>query len=177
MIGKTGGKAGILCRGLIMKNDKVKIVFIACAALTISCLIALSPGPARGSGVKAYVGSENCQSCHEKEYENFSTNAAKARSFEHVEVMKKGLTEAEYLGCLKCHTTAYGEPGGFVSVKATPELKNPGCEVCHGPGSQHIESSDPKDIKQPTMAVCEKCHISERVNLFKFKPMLYGGAH
>jgi len=161
-----------------MKTEDVKILFVLLlAALTISCLIIVNPGLAKSDSVKTYVGSENCQSCHEQIYDKFITNAAKSRSFEHVQIMKKGLTEAEYQGCLKCHTTAHGEPGGFVSLEATPKLKNPGCEVCHGPGSLHIESGDPKDIKQPTMAVCEKCHISERVNSFKFKPVLYGGAH
>lgn len=160
-----------------MKINNLKILFVLSAALTISYLFAVNPGPAGGNSVKTYAGSENCRDCHERHYDSFITNAAKARSFEHVQIMKKGLTEAEYQGCLKCHTTAYGEPGGFISLKATPELKNPGCEVCHGPGSLHIESGDPKDIKQPDIAVCGKCHTSERVNSFKFKPLLYGGAH
>ncbi len=143
----------------------------------ISCLIGVNPDLTLSDTVKTYVGSESCQSCHERQYDSFIANAAKARSFEHVQVMKKGLTEAEYQGCLKCHTTAHGEPSGFISVETTPSLKNPGCEVCHGPGSLHIDSGDPKDIKQATIAVCEKCHTAERVNSFKFKPVLYGGAH
>ncbi|MDO9109609.1 MAG: cytochrome c family protein [Desulfatirhabdiaceae bacterium] len=147
------------------------------AAGAMSWLIGVNPYPALSNDVKTYVGSESCQSCHDRQYASYIANAAKAHSFEHVQIMKKGLTAAEYQGCLKCHTTAYGEPGGFISVEATPALKNPGCEVCHGPGSQHIESGDPKDIKQPTMAVCGKCHTSERVNSFKFKPVLFGGAH
>jgi hypothetical protein len=143
----------------------------------VGCLMGLNPGLAQSDTVNTYVGSESCQSCHERQYESFIANAAKARSFEHVQIMKKGLTEAEYQGCLKCHTTAYGEPDGFTSIEATPALKNPGCEVCHGPGGLHVDSGDPKDIKQATIAVCDKCHTAERVNSFKFKPVLYGGAH
>ena len=143
----------------------------------VGCLLSVNPDQTLGNAVNTYVGSESCQSCHERQYDSFIANAAKARSFEHVQIMKKGLTEAEYQGCLKCHTTAYGEPGGFTSAEATPALKNPGCESCHGPGSLHMDSGDPKDIKQATMAVCEKCHTAERVNSFKFKPVLYGGAH
>ena len=28
-----------------------------------------------------------------------------------------------------------------------------------------------------TMKDCEECHISERVNAFRYKPMIHGGAH
>jgi len=158
-----------------MEAKDLKKIFGLLAA--VGCLMGVTPCLTLSNTVNTYVGSESCQSCHERQYAGFMANAAKARSFEHVQIMKKGLTEAEYQGCLKCHTTAYGEPGGFTSVEATPALKNPGCEVCHGPGSLHIDSGDPKDIKQATIAVCEKCHTAERVNSFKFKPVLYGGAH
>ena len=160
-----------------MVSRNVIILFGLFSAGVMCCLIAVNPGLAWSNDIKTYVGSESCQSCHERQYGSFIANAAKAHSYEHVQIMKKGLTDAEYQGCLKCHTTAYGEPGGFISAEATPALKNPGCEVCHGPGNQHIESGDPKDIQQPTMAVCEKCHTTERVNSFKFKPVLHGGAH
>ncbi len=98
----------------------------------VGCLLSVNPDQTLGNAVNTYVGSESCQSCHERQYDSFIANAAKARSFEHVQIMKKGLTEAEYQGCLKCHTTAYGEPGGFTSVEATPALKNPGCEYVMG---------------------------------------------
>jgi len=150
---------------------------LAAVSCAVGCFFNVNPCLAQDNSDKTYVGSESCQPCHERQYGSFIANAAKVRSFEHVQIMKKGLTEAEYQGCLKCHTTGHGEPGGFVSLEATPALKNPGCEVCHGPGSQHIDSGDPKDIKQPNMAVCEKCHTTERVSSFKFKPVLYGGAH
>lgn len=68
--------------------------------------------------------------------------------------------------------------GGFVSEEKTPELKNPGCEVCHGPGSLHAKTQDPKDIKRKMeIKDCERCHNSERVKAFKFKPLIHGGAH
>ena len=40
----------------------------------------------------------------------------------------------------------YGKPGGFRSEHETPGLKEPGCEVCHGPGSIHAASRDARDI-------------------------------
>jgi len=135
-------------------------------------------GQAQEPVFKTYVGSQVCADCHENEFETFLQHARKSKSFKSVEMMKKGLTAEELRGCYKCHTTGYGEPGGFVSVEKTPHLQNAGCEVCHGPGSLHVESEDPEDIiSEVSMGNCVSCHNSERVAAFKFKPLLYGGAH
>ncbi|MCP3922598.1 MAG: cytochrome C [Desulfobacterales bacterium] len=126
---------------------------------------------------KAYVGSQKCQSCHETEYSNYKKYSQKAKSYKSVEKMKSKLKLSEYQGCLKCHTTGYGK-GGFISIEKTPHLKDAGCESCHGPGSTHIESEDPDDIKgKLDVKDCMDCHNKERVEGFKFKPMIYGGAH
>jgi hypothetical protein len=127
---------------------------------------------------KTYVGSEVCGECHEEEYASFTAHSRKSHSFESVAVLKKGLTEAEYRGCLACHATGYGEPGGFRSESETPHLKNAGCESCHGPGSLHADSGDPDDIRgELSVEDCTRCHNAERVGAFKFKPLLFGGAH
>lgn len=126
---------------------------------------------------KTYVGSDGCKSCHEEEFNNFTKYSQKAKSYLSVKKMKRNLEREEYLGCLKCHTTGYGK-GGFVSIEKTPHLKNTGCESCHGPGSLHVESEDPEDIKgKLSIKDCVGCHNEKRVKGFKFKPMIYGGAH
>ncbi len=126
-----------------------------------------------------YVGSKACKECHEKEYSNYEKFSKKASSFESIKKMKSELTPSEYKGCFECHTTGYGKPGGFVSEKTTPDLKEAGCEVCHGPGSAHIKSEDPDDIKcsEISMKDCTKCHNKNRVKDFGFKPLIFGGAH
>ena len=127
---------------------------------------------------KVFVGSESCQECHEDEYESYSAHSKKAHSYESVKVMRKGLTEAEYLECLQCHATGFGQPGGFTSEAEPPHLQNLGCESCHGPGSDHVDSGDPDDIVgELSPSDCERCHNAERVENFKFKPLLFGGAH
>ena len=139
----------------------------------LSCLVA-NPALAK----KRYVGSKACKECHEDEYNNFTNYAKKARSYEHIMKMRKDVTEEEFRGCLKCHTTGYGEPGGFVSVEKTPELKEAGCEVCHGSGSKHCNTEDPGDIKGDlAFHDCEKCHTPAIVKEFDFKPFIHGGAH
>jgi hypothetical protein len=127
---------------------------------------------------KAYVGSAACKDCHETEHENFVKYAKKAHSYESIKTMKKGLTEAEFRTCFECHTTGYGKAGGFRSEQETPGLLNAGCEACHGPGSIHAETQDPKDIKGSLTAKdCEHCHNSDRVAAFDYRPLIYGGAH
>lgn len=127
---------------------------------------------------RVYVGSKTCQECHSEEYANHLKFSKKASSFESIRVMRPKLTDAEFTECFECHTTGYGKPGGFVSESQTPELKDAGCEVCHGPGSLHAESGDPDDIDHDlTIDSCNTCHSVDRVNAFDYKPLLFGGAH
>ncbi|MGC8493753.1 MAG: multiheme c-type cytochrome [Syntrophobacteraceae bacterium] len=151
-----------------------------------ACVVLAAASPRSGAQQAAnpqkaqptYVGSLACQSCHPQEYARFKKNSKMSRAYAHVLLMKKGLTEKEYRGCLKCHTTGFGKPGGFVSWKKTPRLAQVGCEACHGPGSIHVASSDPKDIRKVvSVNDCQVCHNNDRVGAFRCSPMLYGGAH
>lgn len=163
-------------------------------SVLISCLVILfslspisadqHPAPAdpprgdSGEDIRRYVGSSACRNCHEDEYTNFTTYAKKSKSYQSIERMRKGLTEKDLENCYRCHTTGYGKPGGFVSEEETPELKNAGCEVCHGPGSLHLVEQDKKSINaMPTMKVCDRCHTSERLRAFRFRPLIHGGGH
>ena len=155
------------CRGLLL--------------ITAALLILLSPldsqGGKPGDG-NYYVGSLACRDCHPEEYENFMTYSKKSTSFESIKKQMKHLTPEEIEKCYPCHTTGYGKPGGFVSQEETPQLKNAGCEVCHGPGALHVRTKDPGTINgQLSKKDCEVCHISERVKAFKYKPLIHGGAH
>jgi len=133
------------------------------------------------SGVRAegdYVGTETCAGCHEHEYSNFMEYSTKPHSWKHIMKMKPKLTDAEFKECLECHTTGYGR-GGFVSREKTPELADVGCETCHGPGKEHVQSGgDPMLIKaRISQEDCRRCHNEERVKAFDFKPLIYGGVH
>lgn len=147
--------------------------------LTLSLLIQAPLAAEQiGNKIPRYVGSDACKSCHENEYKNFMTYAKKATSFRSIERVRKGLTEEEIKGCYTCHTTGYGKPGGFISPEKTPNLKNAGCEVCHGPGEFHISAGGPQHIKRKMkIEDCQVCHTSERVRAFRYKPMIHGGAH
>jgi nitrate/TMAO reductase-like tetraheme cytochrome c subunit len=163
--------------GIAMSNGFRIRMGVSTVALFLFVLCGWPNGRTR-AGDKVYVGSQACVDCHDVEYENFKAYAKKAHSYESIEAMKKGLTETEFRECFQCHTTGYKKPGGFRSEHETPQLKNAGCEVCHGPGSLHCETEDPYDIKgRLTARDCEACHNSDRVENFDYKPLIYGGAH
>ncbi|MDY7000252.1 MAG: cytochrome c family protein [Thermodesulfobacteriota bacterium] len=126
-----------------------------------------------------YVGSKVCAECHEEQYNKFKTYAKKANSSRSVKLMASDLTKEELKECFGCHTTGYGRAGGFKSFEETPELANAGCEVCHGPGSEHVAGEGDTEFIKTTLSIkdCESCHSEERVDAFNFKPMLFGGAH
>ena len=147
----------------------VFVLMIFCFAVTINA----------SAEDKVFVGSNACKECHEAEYSTFKKYAKKFESFESILSMKSKLTPDEFISCYECHTTGYGEKGGFVSEEKTPELKDAGCEVCHGPGSLHVElDGDPDEINHDlSIKDCTKCHNENRVNAFNFKPLLFGGAH
>jgi hypothetical protein len=49
---------------------------------------------------------------------------------------------------------------GFVSPEKTPQLKDVGCENCHGPGSEHIETAGEKRTVEPRSG-CVDCHTPD----------------
>ncbi|MDD3684667.1 cytochrome c family protein [Desulfovibrio desulfuricans] len=126
---------------------------------------------------KTYIGSKNCAPCHEEQYNSFIKHSKKAHSWNSVAIMKPKLKEHELQKCYECHTTGYNK-GGFKSIETTPELADVGCETCHGPGSEHAENQDPQSIsRKPAVETCTACHNPERIQDFKFKPLIFSGAH
>jgi len=159
-------------------NRKRMLIPTLAAGVLLACVL-FPQGAAQAAST--YVGTATCAGCHDKEYSNFSKYAKKAHSDRSIKIMAKKLTPEEVKECYACHTTGYGQPGGFVSFEKTPDLAHAGCEVCHGPGSAHVDAGGKKDLikgrGRMNVKECEKCHNSERVSNFRFKPMLFGGAH
>lgn len=147
------------------------------AALLCACCWLLLAGASWAE--QRYVGTAACKDCHEEQHEKFTKFSKKAHSATSVQLMASDLTPDELAECFGCHATGYGKPGGFVSFQKTPHLADAGCEVCHGPGSEHVDSGgDTALIKgKLTMQDCESCHNEDRVNAFDYKPLLYSGAH
>ena len=121
---------------------------------------------ARGGGAPAaYTGSERCQPCHEQEYATWS-KSKHAHAFDILEKVHQDFNPT----CVGCHVIGHGQTTGFVNARATPGLKNVGCESCHGPSSRH-----PDAVLQgygiTSTADCVTCHT--RDNSPDYDPELY----
>ncbi len=110
-----------------------------------------------------YLGYPACAGCHQPFIEKWK-NTKHAGAFGSLEKAGKSRDPE----CVKCHTTGYGEEGGFYSGSVTPALVNVQCEVCHGPGKEHAA-----DFTRPMRIVAEKtclrCHTKENSPDFDFK--------
>ena len=168
---------------------------VALAAATVSA--GDTPAPA---GDKAkYVGDETCKKCHSAEHKSWKKTAM-AKSMKTLapttEADDKALFDRKTAAkldpakdystdekCLKCHTTGYGETGGYpvdpkkdeAAGKAAAAMGSVSCEACHGAGSLYVkhkteEVEKNKDAKftweqlgkfgmvKPDEASCSKCH-------------------
>jgi hypothetical protein len=119
--------------------------------------------PALKPGQAFYVGVERCLECHE-ETKVFWDNDEHSKAWETLE--KDGKTFD--LECVGCHTTGYGKAGGSI-LGALKNLTDVQCEVCHGPGSIHVENGDGTNIsKSPTESLCVGCHNPKHSTRFNF---------
>jgi hypothetical protein len=150
-------------------------------------------------GEDRYVGSAACQGCHTAVYEHWEHAAGEPLT--HV---PEGLpspvvstahgSRSEFArsiaaqgqewnpDCLRCHTTGYGQVGGFVSIEQTPNLVGVGCESCHGPRARHVAwqrwkaghrdtpSAPPEVPRGPEVrhATCVQCHDRANSPDFRF---------
>lgn len=102
-----------------------------------------------------YAGSASCKACHTYAYEKWSE---KRHADAYATLEKVG--SAYDPECVVCHNVGMRYEGGFVSPEKTPQLKDVGCENCHGPGSGHIESEGEKRTVEPK-SECVDCHTPD----------------
>jgi hypothetical protein len=102
-----------------------------------------------------YIGSKSCESCHLYEY-TLAMTQRHANAFATLEkVGSDGDPE-----CVICHVVGMDRETGFVTPEKTPHLKNVGCEVCHGPASEHVRGGGRVPTTEPKIA-CVQCHTPE----------------
>jgi hypothetical protein len=127
------------------------------------------PVPAE-PGRAFYVGGNACVSCH-KPAAKFWKKTVHAQAWKTlVEVGKEAHDD-----CVSCHVTGYGEVGG-TSLGHTRGLQDIQCEVCHGPGSIHVEKKGKETPfaghLQTPEAVCVRCHNEKHSDTFKYDAYL-----
>lgn len=105
-----------------------------------------------------------CVSCHSKSVAKWSFSGhAKA-----LHVLRER-AEAKNPECLGCHSTGFGQPGGFAELtdSSLRTWGNVQCEACHGPMGGH-----PRDERvvsaEVTEAKCLECHDAANSPDFDF---------
>ncbi len=102
------------------------------------------PHPQFASNGK-FVGSQKCESCHEKSYEIWkkSEHAHAYNTIAKLDPPRNFDPE-----CVSCHvvgwhpTRFFPYETGYQSQEKTPQLVNVGCEDCHGPGEKHVAAEN-----------------------------------
>ncbi len=124
-----------------------------------------------------YVGAGACAGCHPAEAEIWA-GSAHARARQTLADSGRGYDPS----CLPCHVTGLMHPGGFTSLKETPQLEHLGCEACHGPGSAHVAASasgGSNDYGELPVgaAACVACHTHDNSPDFRFEAYWPAIAH
>lgn len=118
-----------------------------------------------------YVGSKSCKLCHDYEYQMWQTSGqvfipGLVRQADPNSRHSDAFATLQKVGsdydpeCVICHVVGMRFESGFVTAEKTPELKDVGCENCHGPGSEHLRSLGAIETSGP-ISTCTDCHTAE----------------
>ncbi|MSQ01657.1 MAG: hypothetical protein EXR71_07160 [Myxococcales bacterium] len=103
---------------------------------------------------RGYATASGCSGCHRDRIASWGFDAH-ARALESLIIRKK----ADNPECIACHTTGFGQPGGFAAVeeKAIGAFRDVQCEACHGPMRGHTGRGGATG-HAVTEATCRGCH-------------------
>ncbi len=93
-----------------------------------------------------YVGSAKCQDCHPTAFKVWAGSKHSQAYGSLVNAKHPSLRDYDP-ECVVCHTVGFRYQDGFANLKATPNLKDVGCESCHGPGEAHVKRPRDLDIR------------------------------
>lgn len=141
------------------------------------------PGTAPSPTI-SFSGAGACEPCHKKEFVQW-------KSTRHQQAMTVLVQKNQQFNpnCLKCHVTGYQVDNGFTDFVNSPQFGGVQCEVCHGPGFDHVVQKrkeliakqmsrpvpkpDPKArVKMQTkmdQVLCTSCHDEANDKHFDFK--------
>ena len=117
---------------------------------------------------RVFEGLDACTQCHPAEVAQWSRSP-------HAGAWKslRDAGQTRNPDCLGCHTTGFGDPGGFLDPAQGGELLNVQCEACHGPMDVHVAQTSRRagraDPGVPvTEAGCRTCHDEANSPEFDF---------
>lgn len=129
------------------------------------------PNPQAGGGNDAefpYAGWAACAACHQDQVASWQKTAHFAA---YLDLAKK--KQQFNLDCLYCHVTGVESGDDPRALTLQVDLQAVGCEVCHGPGRQHIAApAEHRLIKKPAEGLCRRCHTPEQDDNFDYNAKL-----
>jgi hypothetical protein len=131
-------------------------------------------------GQPFFVGTQECALCHAAAH-TFWETTHHSKAVATLEARDKDFDQ----NCIGCHVVGWEQPGGSVlgqlqyeaalgELTIHKDLRNVGCEACHGPGSAHRlapldATGAPQHIlRKPNADQCTQCHVPEHSPRFDF---------
>jgi len=109
-----------------------------------------------------------CAFCHPSAHAEWE-ETGHARAFQAL----LDVGQADNTACLPCHTTGFGQPGGYQNLETTAALAGVQCESCHGPGGPHVSNimdpalRPPAGVEMVSAAICGTCHQQVHHSLYE----------
>jgi len=158
-------------RALPQDKDVLAAMRTLDAAIAKVNLAQAEPPPEAEPGRAFYVGDAACAThCHQDE-RVFWQKTIHAKAWK---TLVDGGKQHD-LECVGCHVTGFGEVGGS-ALGFTQRLESVQCEVCHGPGSLHVEEEgleEPPAIRLETpQQICVQCHNEKHSDTFEYEAYL-----
>lgn len=116
------------------------------------------------SAQSQFAGWQACVGCHAEKVTGWQGNSH-AKAYMSLISSKQQFN----LNCLTCHVTDNKTTDQQRMLNLADDLKNVGCEACHGPGRAHAANpTKSRVIAKPSTEVCQTCHTPERDNAFDY---------
>lgn len=118
---------------------------------------------------QTFAGVAACVRCHPAQADKWETTGH-ARAWA---VLEHDGSHTN-IDCVGCHSTGFGQDGGFLRPASAGALVDVQCEVCHGPSLAHVYSPGavPPPQRRPEAATCTTCHQWDRSRPFDFDAWL-----
>ncbi len=112
-----------------------------------------------------YIGWQRCGKCNRAEVKSWQ-RTKHARAYETLVEKNRQYN----LDCLFCHVTGIDRQHKSTALSVSTELREVGCESCHGPGRAHAANPQKnKLISHPPGKTCLSCHTRDHDPDFKYE--------
>ncbi len=111
-----------------------------------------------------YMGSASCKPCHASIYTEYKKTPHSKAYATLVQT-----SDNNNPNCIFCHVTGLPEQLAYLKTTVPKRLLEVGCEICHGPGQQHIKNPKTMHLQRDvTESTCLTCHTTDHSNNFNY---------